>query len=366
MIESRWKVVSVRLLKFVLLILSILSGALFAIVWRNYELAVVRLSNLHSPMGPSVKVRQVLQPMPPGLSYQEWLEEQGLRSETIPREDLSYGNGTMLESEAKWLANHTRVLCMVLTTSRNRARALNNTWTRHCNDVIFYGRYHEKKLPYVKLKVLDENLFSPRTFCLAFVDLIDRKSDYDWLLITTDHTYAIVENLRHYVAPYTELSSSSPLYLGRPVHHYFLGTFNAYDSGIVLSLAAINLLANTVFLNRTTCAHLQDGQSLVLSGSFDAYIGAQLSKHGVKAINTLDGQESRFHPFMPEKHIRPQTISVFDSYWTSNVLPVSGGLHCCRYFHFHCLTTTISLSTPTRVNELMNDKRHKQTRLVMV
>lgn len=328
----------IRLFKLFLLLCSVLSGALFAIVWHNYQVAVLRINNLHSPVGHNIAdnndpARQLDNSLQP-VHYQQWLNSKGYVSLRMPHEELSYGaNRSNFESEANFLFNQTKVLCLVLTRSRNRARALLHTWTRHCNQVAFYGKFSDSKNnKLVKIDFLDESIFSTRTFCRAFVDLISKHNDFHWLLITTDQTYAIVENLRHYLSP---VNASLPYYIGRPVHHYFLGLYNAFDSGIVLSLAAVNLLANGIFRHDDSCVNIATN-GVVYSGSFDAFISMELAKRGCKPSNTLDtqgspGSGSRFHPYMPEKHILPELLSVFDSYWSSNVLPIQSGLHCCRY-----------------------------------
>lgn len=334
-LPRRWKPTGSRFLKLALLLFSVLSGALFAVVWRHYEFAVRRWSSLHQPIGSSRRDHQLDRLS--SNTYHQWLRDQSLESVPIPHETISYDRSSVTETEATWLANRTRVLCLVLIGSRSRARALNNTWTRHCNRVLFYGKLRSdslKAIPYVRLTdTEDDDLLSTGFFCQAFVDLINRTAaeDFDWLLVTTDRTYAVVENLRHLVAPLNPRRDR--YYLGRPVQHYFLGVYNAADSGIVLSRATVDLLANTAFPNRTSCQPPDSVRrsSLIFGASFDAFIGLHLARHRVHSVDTLDANGgSRFHPFMPEKHLSPQLISVFDPYWTSNMLPVTGGLGCCR------------------------------------
>lgn len=338
----------IRLIKGLLIILSILSGALFAVVWRHYELVVSRIGSLHSPLGGGKNgarewSRQLSSTGLNATSYADWLAAQGLVSVPIPREELSYGRwrGRERETESAFLFNRSRVLCMVMAGTKNRSRALRHTWTRHCNEVVFFAKFADRKNDrLVRLQLLDNSLLSPRTFCRAFVGVTSGSSSsrgggggwsqFDWLLITTDHTYAIVDNLRQYLAP---VNASTPLYLGRPVHHYFLGVYNALDSGIVLSRGAVQLLlAEGVFTSDAACLNIDTGAA-VYSATFDAYIGMLLARRGVRPANTLDARGgSRFHPYRPEKHLMPELLSVFDSYWSSNVLPIKGGsdgFGCC-------------------------------------
>nr|XP_027197021.1 glycoprotein-N-acetylgalactosamine 3-beta-galactosyltransferase 1-like [Dermatophagoides pteronyssinus] len=335
---------AMRVWKAFLILCSVMSGVLFAVVWLNYEQTVIRFTSMHSPLSMAnrlgisndnwrSKLDDHLQQT--SVNYDKWLASLSLESVRIPHEQISYGiNRSSLMLESEWLANRTRILCLVLATTRSRIRAVNQTWTRHCNERHFYGGFHEKKEPYVKLKFLDDSLLSPRTFCLAFIDLMTRiKHDYDWLLITTDQTFAIVENLRHLVAP---LDSRNRFYIGRPVQHYFLGVYNSFESGIVLSRGSVDLLANNLFVgNRTTCIDLSTN-GLIYGGQFDSYMGMFLARNGVRPENTYDDSNdirqsggTRFHPFMPERHLNPQLISVFDTFWMSNLLPVTGGFGCC-------------------------------------
>ncbi|KAI2808138.1 hypothetical protein BLOT_006080 [Blomia tropicalis] len=321
-------------LKVFLFSCSVLSGILFAIVLKNYQVTVLRVGNSHTPINKhSNNGDDFVDKLDNRLQtdqYDEWLRKQGFVNEPIPHEDLSYGqNQPEAQIEAEFLFKQTKVLCMVFTNSRNRSRALANTWTKHCNEAVFYGSFHDSlndKL--VKINILDQNLYSPRTFCRSFVHLLSNHSNFDWLLITTDRTYAIVENLRYYLSG---VNSSDYWYIGRPVHHYFLGVYNSFESGIVLSSASVNLLANDVFWNDNTCKNGIETNTGIYSGNFDAFISMHLLNHGIKPANTLDKSKgsTRFHPFMPERHINPELISIFDSYWTSNVLPIKGGFSCC-------------------------------------
>ena len=343
---NSYSILAMRIWKLFLILCSVISGILFAIVWCNYEQTVMRITSMHSPLSMvnhfevgngnwQSKLDDHLQQN--SMSYNKWLASLSLESVPIPNELVSYGkNRSSLKLESEWLANRTRILCLVLATTRSRIRAVNHTWTRHCNERHFYGGFHEKQAPYIKIKFLDDSLLSPRTFCLAFIDLMARvKHDYDWLLITTDQTYAIVENLRYLVTP---LDPRERFYIGRPVQHYFLGVYNSFDSGIVLSRGSVDLLANTLFMgNHTTCINLPTN-GLVYGGQFDSYIGMFFASHSVRPENSYDQSSgTRFHPFMPEKHLNPQLISVFDTFWMSNLLPVNSGFRCCSD---HAITFT--------------------------
>lgn len=313
--------------KIFLVICSVLSGALFAIVWHHYEKVVQKMTTIHSPMTRTTLKNwfDKLDHREPPPVYDEWLRKQGLSSVSVAREQISYGE-IKFRTEAEFLHDKVKVLCLILSTSRSRSKALNQTWTQHCNRVVFYGKYTEKKIPVIKMNLSDDTIFSSKSFCKIFDNFLRRKFQFDWLLISSDKTYALVDNLRHYVAPF---DANETWYLGRPVQHYFLGVYNAYDSGIVLSHGSVSLLA-TLFPDLDHCSKLQS-DTLLYSGSFDAYIGMTLSQYGIHPSNTLDSKgRSRFHSFKPEKHMFPELISVFDAYWTSNVMPTKRGIRCCR------------------------------------
>lgn len=309
-------VLSPALIKLVSLLCSVISGVLFAFVWRNYEQTVVEVQSTHHHIYGHLK----------NTHYEQWLQQQSIRRHVLPEEFKSFANDDknsdfILESE--YLFSKVRVLCLVLTKSRKRAHAVRLTWANHCNEVVFFGPYSDHKIPVMKYPAST----SHSSFCHSFLQMWSQYSQrFDWLLIASDQSYAIVENLRHYVAP---LNASSLYYLGRAVKHYFTIVYNSAESGIVLSRGAAQAI-RAVFHNTTTCEMSSiDGIGSV-SRNFDVSIAMILARYGCGAVDTRDlANRGRFHAFAPEKQLIPGMISIFNSYWRSSVFMSPEGVDCC-------------------------------------
>lgn len=309
--------ISGGILKLLSLVCSVISGMLFAFVWRNYEQTVIEVQNIHNFL-PHLK----------DTHYDQWLKEKGIKRHPITEEFKSFrmneknlNSDIILESE--YLYNKVKVLCLILCKSRKGALAVKVTWAKHCNHVIFFGPFVDHKIPVIKYPPSSSHC----SFCHSFIKAWHKYSNqFDWLFIAYDETYAIIENLRHYVAP---LNASNPFYFGRAVKHYFTGIYNSADSGIVLSKGAALIIKN-VFYNESVCDKSFAEGIGTLSRNFEVSLAIILSHFGCNAVDTRDSQNrGRFHSFTPEKQLIPGMISIFNSYWRSSVfLPPEGG-NCC-------------------------------------
>ena len=289
---------------------------LFAFVWRNYEQTVIEVQNIHNHNYGHLK----------DTHYDQWLQQNSIKRHVLSEEFKSFvlfdkKVDFILESE--YLFNRVRVLCLVLSKSRKGSNAVRLTWANHCNHIIFFGPFSDNKIPVNKYPAST----SHSSFCHSFIKTWNQYSQrFDWILIASDQTYAIVENLRHYVAP---LNASALYYLGRAVKHYFTGVYNSADSGIVLSRGAAQVIKN-VFYNLSVCdKSFIDGIGTV-SRNFEVSLALILSRFGCSAVDTRDFQnKGRFHSFSPEKHLIPGMISIFNSYWRSSVFMSPEGTNCC-------------------------------------
>ena len=298
------------------LLCSVISGVLFAFVWRNYEQTVIEVQSIHNHIYGQLK----------DTHYDQWLGQHSIRRHVLSEESKSFANvnkNTDFILESEYLYSKVRVLCLVLTKSRKRAHAVRLTWATHCNNVIFFGPYSDHKIPVLKYPAST----SHSSFCHSFLQMWNKHSElFDWLLIASDQTYAIVENLRHYVAP---LNASSLYYLGRAVKHYFTNVYNSADSGIVLSRGAAQAI-KSVLANESVCDMSSIDGIGTLSRNFEVSLAIILSGFGCSAVDTRDAKNrGRFHSFPPEKHLIPGMISVFNTYWRSSVFMSPEGPHCC-------------------------------------
>ena len=115
----------------------------------------------------------------------------------------------------------------VTPDSKDSAKAIKETWGKRCNKVFFYTAEEGKPLIPV-IRTPSKSAFG--LLCDSIRNIVEEE-DFQWLLVTTETTFALPENLRYmliqsllsglhafhsklnrpYVAP---LNSSKPYYLG--------------------------------------------------------------------------------------------------------------------------------------------------------
>ncbi|XP_013794795.2 glycoprotein-N-acetylgalactosamine 3-beta-galactosyltransferase 1-like [Limulus polyphemus] len=288
-----------------LFICACLSGMLFAFVWRKYE-QMVQYSEAYSHYTPALR----------NTRYDTWLYTQGLMSDLIPEENISFSvRNQKLTTEADFLFQKVSIFCLVRASNVKGAKAVKETWAKHCNSVKFFGPFIDDKIPVFKIPAASS--FSP--LCQALVHVWKKHyGEFKWILITDDETFAIIENVRYYVA---SLNASHPYYLGHSAKHYF-DYFNMADSGILLSVGAIKTL-HSLFPDGNTCIQAP-------SGHFGVSIGKILQKAEIMPMDTRDQLgKSRFNAFSAEKLLIPGSISIFSSYWKQSVFLSPEGGDCC-------------------------------------
>ncbi|XP_015914510.1 glycoprotein-N-acetylgalactosamine 3-beta-galactosyltransferase 1 [Parasteatoda tepidariorum] len=300
-----------------LFLCACLSGILFALVWRKYE-QTVQFSSLRTHFSLSLR----------DSNYKDWIKNQNLSKIRISEEILRYGEkDDKHRLESSFLYKNTRVLCLIFVNSHKGADAVKSTWAKHCNVVTFFGRFVDNNIPVMKIPPVT----SFEGFCYAFTHIYQKYNGlYDWILIADDYTYAIVENLRYYVAP---LNSSNSFYLGHPVKD-FSNLYNIGSAGIVLSRGSASLLSS-VYANAKDCINRNSP-----SWYFDQSLGKIFYGFSVHPVDTRDADlRGRFNPFSVETMLIPGSISVFSSYWRTSAFLSEEGFHCCsdRAITFHGL-----------------------------
>jgi len=169
---------------------------------------------------------------------------------------------------------------------------------------------------------------------------------YKWLLLAEDSSFVLVENARFYVAP---LDHSKPYYLGRPEQKYGSPPYNAPDSTILLSAGAFDQLVDTYKKNDNCGKSSLLNGTLQVSRSYEVSMGIIFNSlnNDTESIggpqDTRDGEgKSRFLAFAPKNHLIPGLISIFNSFWRKNVVPIGEGSDCCsdHAISFHGLTPT--------------------------
>ncbi|KAM7287643.1 uncharacterized protein ISCGN_031334 [Ixodes scapularis] len=141
-------------------------------------------------------------------SYASWLSELGIQRDCSPDASASSADSV---SEAEFLYRQVPVLCLVQAKTRQQVRAVYNNWGRHCNRLVFFGSIQD---PYVPVHQIPLSVADAQVTCLVLRHVLHKYGgEFSWVLLVDDETFAIVENLRFYVAP---LNSSAVYYLGHP------------------------------------------------------------------------------------------------------------------------------------------------------
>lgn len=212
------------------------------------------------------------------------------------------------------LYKKVRVLCWVMTGPNNletKARHVKNTWTRHCNIVIFMSSVEDPDFPTVGLGTKEgrDQLYwkTIRAFHYAYEHHID---EADWFLKADDDTYVIVDNLRWVLANHTP---DEPIYFGRRFKPYTKQGYMSGGAGYVLSKEALRRFVEG--FKTKVCSHTTSVEDLAM--------GQCMEKVGVLAGDSRDGlQRETFHPFVPEQHLTAKFPKSF-WYWSYCYYPIS-------------------------------------------
>ena len=136
--------------------------------------------------------------------------------------------------------------------------------------------------------------------------------DADWFMKADDDTYAVVENLRHFLY---DKSPTDPVFFGRRFKPMVKQGFMSGGAGYVLSKEALTRFITKGVDNPEIC-RMGGG------GAEDLEMGRCLERLGVEAGDSRDelGRE-RFHPFIPEHHLIPGILPKDMWYWKYNYYP---------------------------------------------
>ncbi|XP_013078914.2 glycoprotein-N-acetylgalactosamine 3-beta-galactosyltransferase 1-like isoform X1 [Biomphalaria glabrata] len=189
-----------------------------------------------------------------------------------------------------------KVLVWVMTSPMNlqtKAKAVKETWGKHCDKVIFFSSETDQNFPTIGLNVSEgRNHLTAKTM-QGFRYVYDHFfNDFDWFMKADDDTYVIPENLRYFLS---DQNTSKPIFFG----HYFKnivkqGYFSG-GGGYVLSKEALRRFGER---GKDPKLCRQDG------GAEDVEIGICMQNFGVKAGNSTDALgRTRFHCLTPEVHL---------------------------------------------------------------
>ncbi|KAJ7999143.1 hypothetical protein DPEC_G00212340 [Dallia pectoralis] len=218
------------------------------------------------------------------------------------------------------LYRKVRILCWVMTGPNNlqkKARHVKNTWSRHCNVVVFMSSVDDPDFPTVGLGTKEgrDQLYwkTIRAFHYA---LENHGHEADWFLKADDDTYVIVDNLRWVLANHTP---EEPVYFGRRFKPYTKQGYMSGGAGYVLSKEALRRFVEG--FKTKVCVHTTPVEDLAM--------GQCMEKVGVVAGDARDtALRETFHPFVPEQHLTSHFPKSF-WYWSYCYYPILEGPNCC-------------------------------------
>ena len=185
------------------------------------------------------------------------------------------------------------ILCWVMTGEKNhktKARAVKDTWGRHCNLTLYMSEAADDELPSTKLNTSSgrEHLTAKTVQAFQFI-YEHHYHQFDWFIKCDDDTYLIVENLRYLLRKY---SPWDPIYFGLhlKMHKHFVKQgYNSGGAGYVIGKTALYRFA-----------HRNDSLCQKDFGNEDLNFGNCMELLGIKVGDSRDDKKLiRFHALRP-------------------------------------------------------------------
>ncbi|CAH1996631.1 unnamed protein product [Acanthoscelides obtectus] len=213
-------------------------------------------------------------------SYDNWSLKRGIQRKVLPWDALRYSNITFI-LEADVLFKEINVLCLIIVRNNKNVQAAENTWARGCNNIHYVETVStdKKKLPGMRTK-------EHSSWILLCKVLLDIHHKHDWVLVVNDNTFAIMENLKYYLAPLNPLDK---YYLGYAVK-FWNTIYNSNEAGYILSKAAIKAFQKA-YSEKECLNHAYWNRE-------DFYLGKYLAKLNITPSDAKDKEGlSIFHPY---------------------------------------------------------------------
>ncbi|XP_034037659.1 C1GALT1-specific chaperone 1 [Thalassophryne amazonica] len=157
------------------------------------------------------------------------------------------------EKGVEELTKQVQVYCIIMVQPKlllHWATAL-NTWSKHCDNRVFYTSESSKALEAIDLNEKDDWVRLRKALQHAF----ENAGDMRWFFLAKPSTFAIIENLKYLLVA---KDPTEPFYIGHSVKSGEL-EYVEYESGIVLSYEALKRLVQ-VFQDDSKCP--QHGRAL--------------------------------------------------------------------------------------------------------
>ncbi|XP_023167559.2 glycoprotein-N-acetylgalactosamine 3-beta-galactosyltransferase 1-like [Drosophila hydei] len=251
-------------------------------------------------------------------SHNELIDDAASDREVVSHDHL-YDNTSLSDQ----LKREVRVLCWVMTNPSNhkkKARHVKRTWGKRCNILLFMSSAADEELPTVKLDVEEgrPNLWRKVKEAFKYV-YKHHYNDADWFYKADDDTYAVIENLRYMLYPY---SPETPVHFGFKFKTFVKQGYMSGGAGYVLSKEA---------LRRFVVDGIPDPK-MCLPGTVineDIEIGKCMENLNVTAGDSRDvNGRGRMFPFAPEQMLIPNKDPNF-WYWNYLYYKTDDGLDCC-------------------------------------
>ncbi|XP_037068747.1 glycoprotein-N-acetylgalactosamine 3-beta-galactosyltransferase 1-like [Pollicipes pollicipes] len=306
------------------LVLTLCVGITFGFSFAYMVLSLAQYGpqeSYYSRLLDTAMLDTVLQSSPHGLSQPTNRHQlDGVLQGHRPDEPAHLGG----DREALELSKRVRVLCWVMTQPANhekKARHVKATWGHRCNKLIFMSSKTDTTLPTVALNVQEGRNFLWAKTKEAFRYVYEHHRDEaDWFYKADDDTYAIMENMRFMLEPY---SPNDALYFGCKFKPFTKQGYMSGGAGYVLSREALRRFV-TIGLNDPTKCKKEHG------GAEDVEMGKCMERLNVTAADSRDNEgRYRFFPFTPESHLVAEKFPKSFWYWKYIYYPQKKGMGCC-------------------------------------
>ncbi|XP_075119238.1 glycoprotein-N-acetylgalactosamine 3-beta-galactosyltransferase 1-A-like [Leptodactylus fuscus] len=200
---------------------------------------------------------------------------------------------------------------------QTRTIHVKNTWTRHCNKVLFMSSTTSETFPTIGLNTEEgrDHLYWKTIKAFQYIHK-HHFHDADWFLKADDDTYVAVDNLRWMLSNY---STEQPLYFGKRFKVFVKQGYMSGGAGYVLSKESLRRFIEG--FNTGVCTHKSSVEDLEL--------GDCMEKMGVIPADTRDSEKREsFHPFAPDFHISGH-FPAGSSYHHYCYYPIIEGPQCC-------------------------------------
>lgn len=187
-----------------------------------------------------------------------------------------------------------RILCAVFTRPSayfTRATAVNQTWGRNCDTLLFITNLAYKTAPkpdlnFVFLNVSENSQETTSKAIKTFLYTYMNQYDFDWLLRANDDNYIVMNNLKKFLNQTPP--STNNLYYGYKYRSSSQLDFNLARVGYVIDRSTIQRFVRKYFTDDNFCKFLSGVEELDVAQCLRemyVYPGETRDQHGRERFN---------------------------------------------------------------------------------